>query len=183
MSRIGVLPVSIPTGVTLETQGNTVSAKGPKGELSVQIPPQITFIQNEDNIVIEREGDDREARAYHGLARMLVYNTVHGVSEGFEKRLQIIGVGYRAELQGSDLKVSVGYSHPVIIKPEDGISFEVEQEKKSTIVVVKGVDKQRVGQIAADIRAIRKPEPYKGKGIRYMGEYVRIKQGKSAGKK
>ncbi|MCL2883247.1 MAG: 50S ribosomal protein L6 [Coriobacteriia bacterium] len=178
MSRIGKLPIPIPAGVEVSIQGSVVKAKGPKGELSQEIKPMISARLEDAVLLIERADDSREARAYHGLYRTLINNMVVGVSEGFSKSLEIIGVGYRAALKGSDLELQLGYSHPVLVKAEDGISFEVPAQ---TQIIVRGIDKQKVGQVAADIRKWRKPEPYKGKGIRYSGEYVRRKLGKAAG--
>ncbi|MCL2818566.1 MAG: 50S ribosomal protein L6, partial [Actinomycetia bacterium] len=151
--------------------------KGPKGELSQEISPLISVTQEGDEIIVARSDDERESRSQHGLARTLINNMVVGVSEGYEKKLEIVGVGYRATLKGSDIELALGFSHPVLIKPEPGITFEVPTQ---TQITVKGIDKQQVGQVAADIRKWRKPEPYKGKGIRYEGEYVRRKLGKAA---
>ena len=177
MSRIGKQPIPVPSGVEVKIDGSTVSVKGPKGELS-QTFSELMKIELEDGaIVVTRPDDGREARSLHGLTRTLVSNMVTGVSEGYSKNLEIVGVGYRAVMKGSDLELALGFSHPVLVKPEPGISFEVPAPTKIT---VRGIDKQRVGQIAAEIRAWRKPEPYKGKGIRYEGEYVRRKLGKAA---
>jgi len=177
VSRIGKQPIPVPSGVEVKIDGSTVSVKGPKGELS-QTFSELMKIELEDGaIVVTRPDDGREARSLHGLTRTLVSNMVTGVSEGYSKNLEIVGVGYRAVMKGSDLELALGFSHPVLVKPEPGISFEVPAPTKIT---VRGIDKQRVGQIAAEIRAWRKPEPYKGKGIRYEGEYVRRKLGKAA---
>ena len=177
MSRIGKQPIPVPSGVEVKIDGPTVSVKGPKGALS-QTFSELMKIELEDGaIVVTRPDDGREARSLHGLTRTLVSNMVTGVSEGYSKNLEIVGVGYRAVMKGSDLELALGFSHPVLVKPEPGISFEVPAPTKIT---VRGIDKQRVGQIAAEIRAWRKPEPYKGKGIRYEGEYVRRKLGKAA---
>ena len=180
MSRIGKQPVVIPTGVTVSKDGErAVVVKGPKGELRLELRPEVDVAIDKTNVQVNVVGDPgvRETRAYHGMTRALLNNMVAGVTKGFEKKLEIQGVGYRAALKGSDLELSVGYSHPVTIKPRTGISFEVPQP---TQIVVKGHDKQQVGQTAAEIRKVRPPEPYKGKGIRYEGEYVRRKVGKRA---
>jgi large subunit ribosomal protein L6 len=178
MSRIGKQPIAIPGGVEVTISNNDVRVKGPKGELSQLLPSLVTVRQEGDQVVVERVDDTRQARSFHGLSRTLVSNMVTGVSEGFSKNLEIVGVGYRAALKGSDLELQLGYSHPVSVKAPEGISFEVPQP---TQIKVSGIDKQKVGQIAADIRKWRKPEPYKGKGIRYEGEHVRRKLGKAAG--
>ena len=177
MSRIGKMPIPVPSGVEVTVEGSKVSVKGPKGELSQEISPLISVTQEGDEIIVARSDDERESRSQHGLARTLINNMVVGVSEGYEKKLEIVGVGYRATLKGSDIELALGFSHPVLIKPEPGITFEVPTQ---TQITVKGIDKQQVGQVAADIRKWRKPEPYKGKGIRYEGEYVRRKLGKAA---
>lgn len=177
MSRIGKQPIPVPSGVEVKIDGSTVTVKGPKGELS-QTFSEILSIKQEDGVLlVERPDDGREARSLHGLTRTLLANMVIGVSEGYSKNLEIVGVGYRAILKGSDLELALGFSHPVVVVPEPGITFEVPAPNKIT---VRGIDKQRVGQIAAEIRKWRKPEPYKGKGIRYEGEYVRRKLGKAA---
>jgi len=177
VSRIGKQPIPVPSGVEVKIDGSTVSVKGPKGELSGTYSDLIGIKMEEGAIVVERPDDSRESRSLHGLTRTLISNMVVGVSEGYAKNLEIVGVGYRATLKGSDLELALGYSHPVIVTPESGITFEVPAPTKIT---VRGIDKQRVGQVAADIRKWRKPEPYKGKGIRYEGEYVRRKLGKAA---
>jgi large subunit ribosomal protein L6 len=177
MSRIGKMPIPVPSGVEVTVEGTTVTVKGPKGELAQEISSLITVTQEDNEIIVTRADDEREARSQHGLARTLISNMVVGVSEGYQKKLEIIGVGYRATLKGSDLELLLGFSHPVLVKPEEGITFEVPVQ---TQIIVKGIDKQQVGQVAADIRKWRKPEPYKGKGIRYEGEYVRRKLGKAA---
>jgi large subunit ribosomal protein L6 len=177
VSRIGKQPIPVPSGVDVTIDGGTVTVKGPKGELKQTFSELITIEKQDDSIVVTRPDDGREARSLHGLTRTLVANMVQGVSEGFSKNLEIVGVGYRAVLKGSDLELALGFSHPVVIKPEPGISFEVPAPNRIT---VRGIDKQRVGQVAAEIRAWRKPEPYKGKGVRYEGEYVRRKLGKAA---
>jgi large subunit ribosomal protein L6 len=185
MSRIGKMPISVPAGVEVHIDGATgatVRVKGKLGELSHTFQPQVRIEQRDgadgSEVVVTRLDESREARSFHGLSRTLVSNMIIGVSEGYTRNLEIVGVGYRATLKGKDIELQLGYSHPVLITPEEGISFEVPAPTKIT---VKGIDKQRVGQVAADIRKWRKPEPYKGKGIRYEGEYVRRKLGKAAG--
>lgn len=183
MSRIGKKPIPVPSGVTVIVEpDNRVVVKGPKGELSEQISRDIKIVQEEGVIRVERPSEQSRHRAQHGLARTLIDNMVTGVSNGYSKKLEIHGVGYRAQLEGKNLVLSVGYSHPIKIEPRDGIAFEVGQEDRSRIVriSVSGINKQVVGQMAADIRRVRKPDPYKGKGIRYEGEVVKLKQGKRA---
>ena len=177
MSRIGKKPIEIPSGVTVSVEPGRVAVAGPLGTLQQQVPLRMAIAQEEGTVVVTRPTERGEDRSLHGLTRTLIANMVEGVTKGFEKRLEIQGVGYRAALKGSDLELQVGYSHPVTIKPRTGISFEVPAP---TQVVVKGTDKQQVGQTAAEIRKVRPPEPYKGKGIRYEGEYVRRKVGKRA---
>jgi large subunit ribosomal protein L6 len=177
MSRIGRQPIPVPSGVTIAVEPERVTVNGPRGELSERIPRDIQVEQNDGEIVVTRPTDRGEHRALHGLTRSLIANMVTGVTDGFEKRLEIQGVGYRAQLRGRDLELALGYSHPVSIKAPEGIEFEVPQP---TRIVVKGASKQQVGEIAAIIRKQRKPEPYKGKGIRYEGEYVARKVGKRA---
>src|SRR5689334_8421353 len=177
MSRIGRMPIPVPDGVTVDIAPGRVSVKGPRGELSERVSTEMTVAQEDGRIVVTRPTDRNEHRALHGLTRTLVANMVTGVTDGFTKRLEIQGVGYRAALRGSDLELNVGYSHPVVLKAPQGIMFEVPTP---TEVIVKGIDKQAVGQIAAEVRKVRPPEPYKGKGIRYEGEYVRRKVGKRA---
>jgi large subunit ribosomal protein L6 len=177
MSRIGRKPITVPAGVTVAIEPESVRVNGPRGELVERIHRDITVEQNDDVITVTRPTDRGEHRAMHGLYRSLVANMVVGVTEGYQKTLEIQGVGYRAALKGSDLELALGYSHPVSIKAPDGIEFEVPQP---TRVVVKGINKQLVGEIAANIRKQRPPEPYKGKGIRYEGEYVARKVGKRA---
>jgi large subunit ribosomal protein L6 len=177
MSRIGKKPIELPTSVNVAISAGRVQVNGPLGELSQQVPTRMKIEQRDGEIVVERPTERGDDRALHGLTRTLVANMVEGVTKGFEKRLEIQGVGYRAALKGTTLELSVGYSHPVTIEPRQGISFEVPVP---TQIVVKGIDKQAVGQIAAEIRKVRPPEPYKGKGIRYEGEYVRRKVGKRA---
>jgi large subunit ribosomal protein L6 len=177
MSRIGRKPIPVPSGVTVTIEPELVTVNGPKGELSERIHRDITVEQQDSEIVVTRPTDRGEHRALHGLTRSLVANMVEGVTNGFEKRLEIQGVGYRAQLKGKDLELALGYSHPVPIKAPEGIEFEVPQP---TRIVVRGISKQLVGEVAANIRKQRKPEPYKGKGIRYEGEYVARKVGKRA---
>jgi large subunit ribosomal protein L6 len=177
MSRIGRAPITIPDGVTVDITGQTVTVKGPKGELAHTVVEPIRIAQEDGQLVVTRPTDRGPHRALHGLSRSLVANLVTGVSEGFERRLEIQGVGYRAQMRGQALELAVGYSHPVTIDPPDGIQFEVPAP---TQVVVRGIDKQLVGEIAAQVRGVRPPEPYKGKGVRYAGEAVRRKVGKRA---
>ena len=177
MSRIGKQPIPVPSGVEVKIDGSTVVVKGPKGELSQTFTDVLTIEQKDGELVVTRPDDSRTARSLHGLTRTLLANMVTGVSEGFSKNLEIVGVGYRAILKGSDLELQLGFSHPVVVSAEPGITFEVPAPTKIT---VRGIDKQLVGQVAADIRKWRKPEPYKGKGVRYEGEYVRRKLGKAA---
>ena len=177
MSRIGKMPITVPAGVTVTIDGSTVTAKGPKGELSRTFRPIINIEQEGDVINVTRPDDSREAKAQHGLVRTLIANMVEGVSNGFSKKLQLVGVGYRAALKGKDLELQLGYSHPVSVACPEGITFECPQP---TEIIVSGPSKEQVGQVAADIRKWRKPEPYKGKGIRYEGEYIRRKLGKAA---
>ncbi len=177
MSRIGKQPIAVPAGVTVAIEPERVSVNGPKGELSERVAREIAVEQVDDQIRVTRPTDRSEHRALHGLTRTLIANMVTGVTDGFEKRLEIQGVGFRAMLRGRDLELALGYSHPVAVKAPDGIEFEVPAP---TRIVVKGASKQRVGEVAAFIRKQRKPEPYKGKGIRYEGEYVARKVGKRA---
>ena len=180
MSRIGNAPVAVPSGVDVTVAEGTVTVKGPKGTLSRDIPGDIKIQQDDGTLTFERPNDERKNKALHGLTRSLVNNMVVGVTDGYRKELEIVGVGYRAEAQGpSSLRLNLGFSHPVNVTAPDGITFEVPVP---TQVVVSGIDKEVVGQVAADIRSIRKPEPYKGKGVRYAGERVLRKAGK-AGKK
>ena len=177
MSRIGKLPISVPGGVTITVDdGNTVTVKGPKGTLTEKISPDMMIEQDNGVLHVKRPSDDKQHRALHGLTRSLIHNMVVGATEGFAKNLEIEGVGYRAQRQGSKLVLNMGYSHHVEFEAPEGISFEVPAPNRIT---VKGISKQQVGQMAADIRAVREPEPYKGKGIRYAGEYVRRKEGKT----
>jgi large subunit ribosomal protein L6 len=177
MSRIGKQPIELPASVNVSLSPGRVMVNGPLGELTQEIPARMQIDQTEGVITVTRPTERGDDRALHGLTRTLIANMVEGVTKGFEKRLELQGVGYRAALQGSDLRLDVGYSHPVVIKAPQGITFEVPVP---TQIVVKGVAKQQVGQIAAEIRKVRPPEPYKGKGIRYEGEYVRRKVGKRA---
>jgi large subunit ribosomal protein L6 len=180
MSRIGNTPITVPSGVDVRVTDGAVTVKGPMGQLSRDIPADITVRQDGDTLLVERPDDERDHRALHGLTRTLVNNMVVGVTSGYQKELEIVGVGYRAEAQGPGaLRLALGYSHPVMVDAPEGITFEVPTP---TRVIVRGIDKERVGQVAANIRAIRKPEPYKGKGVRYSGERVLRKAGK-AGKK
>ncbi|MEZ7898796.1 MAG: 50S ribosomal protein L6 [Flaviflexus sp.] len=176
MSRIGKLPVTIPAGVDVTIDGQDVSVKGPKGTLSYTVPAPITVAQEDGTIVVSRPNDERESRSLHGLVRTLIFNNVTGVTEGFSKKLEIIGTGYRAVQKGSDLELSLGYSHTIDVVAPEGITFALEGPTKIT---VSGIDKQQVGETAANIRKLRKPEPYKGKGVRYAGEQVRRKAGKA----
>ena len=182
MSRIGRLPIAVPAGVTVTIDDNNlVTVKGPKGTLSQQINPDISVKLENNEIKVARPSDDKQHRAWHGLYRALIHNMVVGVTEGFSKTLEMVGTGYRAaaEENGKKLNINIGFSHPVILDAPENITFETPVQTK---IVVKGIDKQQVGRIAADIRAIRKPEPYLGKGIKYEGEHIRRKEGK-AGKK
>ena len=176
MSRIGKQPISLPSGGEVKITGQAVSVKGPKGTLDRTFPEEVSIALEDGEVRVERPSDDRRARAMHGLSRALLANMVVGVSEGYRKELQLVGVGYRAALKGQDLELQVGYSHPVSITPPEGVSFEVPEPTK---IVVTGIDKERVGQASADIRKVRPPEPYEGKGIRYVDEYVRRKAGKA----
>ena len=178
MSRIGKAPITVPSGVEVQIQGRQVAVKGPKGELDIEVPVDITVRQDGEEILVERSDDERRNRALHGLTRSLVNNMVLGVSEGFSKELQIVGVGYRAAAKGSNaLELQLGFSHPVNVEAPAGITFDVPEP---TRIIVSGIDKQGGGQVAADIRSYRKPEPYKGKGVRYLGEHVARKAGKAA---
>jgi large subunit ribosomal protein L6 len=169
MSRIGKLPIEIPAGVEVEIDNGLVKVKGPKGELSQAVSRDLSFEREDSKLLVKRPTDRGDHKALHGLTRSLVFNMVHGVTEGFEKRLEIQGVGYRAQLRGKTLELALGYSHPLRVEAPEGIDFEVPAP---TQVIVRGIDKQRVGEIAAQIRKLRPPEPYKGKGVRYAGEYV-----------
>ena len=177
MSRIGRAPIPLPDGVTVDIKGQHVSVKGPKGELSHTVVDPIVVVQEDGQLQVTRPTDRAPHRSLHGLSRTLVANMVQGVSQGFERRLELVGVGYRAQIKGRDLELAVGFSHPVLIQAPDGITFDCPAP---TQIVVSGIDKQLVGQIAANIRKVRPPEPYKGKGIKYEDEVVRRKVGKRA---
>ncbi|TWI53638.1 50S ribosomal protein L6 [Halalkalibacter nanhaiisediminis] len=176
MSRIGKKPVEVPSGVTITLEGTLMTVKGPKGELKRDLHPDMKINIEENVITVERPSDNKEHRALHGTTRSLISNMVEGVTKGYERALELVGVGYRATKSGQKLVLNVGYSHPVEIVPEQGIEIEVPSNTK---VIVKGIDKERVGALASNIRSVRLPEPYKGKGIRYEGEYVRRKEGKT----
>jgi large subunit ribosomal protein L6 len=177
MSRIGRMPIPLPSGVKVTIEGSQVTVKGPRGELSRQFHPDIQIKQEASTMLVSRSNDERQARALHGLSRALLSNMVVGVSEGFRKELQIEGVGYRGVMEGTTLVLSLGFSHPVRLEPPAGIEFSANERART--ITVEGVDREQVGQVAADIRKIRPPEPYKGKGIRYSGEKVRRKAGKA----
>jgi large subunit ribosomal protein L6 len=177
MSRIGRQPIEVPSGVEVNVEGSRVSVKGPRGTLEQTFHPEVRIVLEDGVVRVERPSDDGFHRALHGLTRTLIFNMVEGVTKGYEKRLEIVGVGYRAALKGEDLELSVGFSHTVPVPHPQGIEFEVPAP---TRIVIRGNDKQMVGEVAANIRKIRKPEPYKGKGIRYEGEHVRKKAGKAA---
>ena len=177
MSRIGKMPVAIPAGVTVTIDGTNVKVKGPKGELERNFSELVTVKQEGEELLVTTNCDTADANAQHGLTRTLVHNMVVGVTDGFEKKLELVGVGYRAQLKGKDLNLSLGYSHPVEYPAPDNISFDVPD---NTHITVKGISKEQVGQVAAEIRSKRPPEPYKGKGIRYEGEHIRRKLGKAA---
>ncbi len=178
MSRIGRAPIEVPAGVSVSLDDSTVTVKGPQGELSRSVPAAIVIRQDGEVLVVERPDDQRQNRALHGLTRSLVANMVAGVTQGFSKELEIVGVGYRAIARGPGaLELALGFSHPVNVTAPDGVTFEVPS---ATRIIVKGIDKEKVGQVAADIRKLRKPEPYKGKGVRYAGERVVRKAGKAA---
>jgi len=176
MSRIGKMPVPVPSGVDVKIDGANVSIKGPKGTLEHTIPAPITVAQADDTLVVARPDDERNSRALHGLTRTLLSNMVTGVTQGYTKNLEIVGTGYRVVAKGKDLEFALGFSHPVLVKAPEGITFAVESPTKFS---VSGIDKQQVGEVAANIRKLRKPEPYKGKGVRYAGEVVRRKVGKA----
>lgn len=177
MSRIGKQPVPIPDGVTVAIDGSQVTVKGPKGELTRRFDPDITVAVEEGEVIVTRPTDHRNHRALHGLTRALVANMVQGVSDGYERRLRVVGTGYRAEMDGDNLRLNVGYSHEIVIVPPPSVSFAVEDRGQE--VVINSPNKELIGQVAADIRKLRPPEPYKGKGIRYKGEVVRQKAGKA----
>lgn len=175
MSRIGKLPVEIPEKVEVDFDGTTLTINGPKGELSRDIHELIDLEIKEDEIIIKRNGESKDDRSLHGMTRSIIEGMVIGVVEGYSKQLEMVGVGYNATMQGKSLKIEAGYSHPVVIEPEKNIEFEVEKNK----ITVKGIDKQLVGNVAAQIRSVREPEPYKGKGIKYIDERIRRKEGKT----
>ncbi len=176
MSRIGKSPIDLPSGVEVKVSGNVVSVKGPKGTLTQEIQPSMSVDIDDGTVTVSRENDERQVRALHGLTRSLINNMVIGVTDGYSKELTAVGVGYRAALKGNTLELQVGFSHPVSIEAPEGIAFDVPEPTK---IIVAGIDNQMVGQIAANVRAVRPPEPYKGKGIRYVDEYVRRKAGKA----
>lgn len=184
MSRIGKLPIEIPAGVTVKVNNSTVTVKGPKGELSQEVHGDLTVKVEDNHIIVERPTDDRIHRAQHGLFRALIHNMVVGVSTGFKKEMELVGVGYRATTTGQVLELSLGYSHAIYIKLPSEIKVEAKSERnKNPQIILESCDKQLVGQVAAKIRSLRKPEPYKGKGIKFVGEVIRRKSGKSAGAK
>lgn len=176
MSRIGRLPITVPANVELNIDGQQVAVKGPKGELSLTVSAPITVAKNENDVTVSRPNDSRESRSLHGLTRTLINNMIIGVTEGYEKKLEIHGTGYRVQAKGADLELALGYSHPVKVEAVEGITYSVEGNNKITVA---GIDKQHVGEVAANIRKLRKTEPYKGKGIRYAGEIIRRKVGKA----
>jgi large subunit ribosomal protein L6 len=176
MSRIGRLPITIPAGVEVTLEGNHITVKGPRGQLERELSPELRVVQEDGSLRVERPSDDKRSRELHGLTRTLVANMVTGVTDGYRKGLEITGVGYRAQLVGQKLQLNLGYSHPIEIEPPAGISFELENPVRVAVV---GIDKELVGHVAARVRSSRKPEPYKGKGVRYAGEYVRRKAGKA----
>jgi large subunit ribosomal protein L6 len=176
MSRIGRQPIPVPAGVTAKVEGKDITVTGPKGSLSLTVADPIVIAEEEGALVVTRPDDERNSRALHGLTRTLVANMVTGVTQGYEKGLEIVGTGYRVAAKGTDLEFLLGFSHPVLVKAPEGITFQVESPVKFK---VQGIDKQKVGEVAANIRKIRKPEPYKGKGVRYEGEVVRRKAGKA----
>lgn len=176
MSRIGKKPINIPQGVEVKIVGHKVVVKGPKGELEREFLPDVLITQEDKNLLVAQAKPTKQAKAFQGLSRALLFNMVQGVTDGYERKLEIIGVGFKAGVQGENLVLNVGFSHPVEIQPPGGISFKVEKN----IILVSGIDKEAVSQVAANIRKVKKPEPYKGKGIRYLGEHVRRKVGKKA---
>lgn len=184
MSRIGKAPIELPAGVTVQIKDNVVSVKGPKGELSQEINPALTVKQEEGHILVERPDDSRENRAQHGLYRALIHNMVVGVSEGYKKEMELVGVGYRATATGQVLELALGFSHAIYIKLPKEIKLEAKSERnKNPLIILESADKQLLGQVCAKIRSLRKPEPYKGKGIKFVGEIIRRKSGKSANAK
>ena len=180
MSRIGRKPIAIPQGVKVQVEGPLVRAEGPKGKLAQPVPPGVTATVDNGHVVLTRAGDERTMRALHGLARALVANMVNGVKDGFERKLEIVGIGYRCQLQGKALQLALGYSHPIVFPLPEGIQAEVDRQ---VAITLRGADKALLGQTAAKLRALRKPDPYKGKGIKYADEYIRRKVGKKAGAK
>jgi large subunit ribosomal protein L6 len=176
MSRIGRLPIDIPAGVTVNVDGQTVAVKGPKGELSLVVAEPISAKVEENQVLVTRPDDERTSRSLHGLTRTLIANQIIGVTQGYSKGLEVVGTGYRVQAKGNDIEFALGYSHSITVNPPAGISFAVEGNNK---VTVNGIDKQLVGEVAANIRKLRKPEPYKGKGVRYAGEVIRRKAGKA----
>lgn len=184
MSRIGKAPVAIPAGVSVNVNGNTVTVKGPKGELSETVNPDLTVTVEDGHVIVARPTDDREHRAQHGLARALIHNMVEGVSNGYKKEMELVGVGYRASAEGQVLELALGFSHAIFIKLPKEIKVEAKSERnKNPMIILESADKQLLGQVCAKIRSLRKPEPYKGKGIKFVGEVIRRKSGKSAGAK
>ena len=177
MSRVGRAPISIPSGVSLDINGRDITVKGSKGELSVKVPSTITVTVDGDVVNVTRANEEKQTKAFHGLFNRLITNSITGVTEGFTKKLEMVGTGYRVKKQGTKLVISAGYSHPVEFEAPEGVTLDTEGD---TVIVVSGIDKQAVGQAAADIRKVRKPEPYKGKGIRYQGEIIIRKAGKTA---
>ena len=182
MSRIGRQPITVPTGVDVALEDRQITVKGPKGTLTRVLRPEVSVRREDGTLHVERKGDNKQERSMHGLTRTLINNMVIGVTQGYQKVLDVSGVGYRATKQGVNLQLNVGFSHPVEIVPRSGIEFEVAQDvnTRTPVITVRGIDKELVGQTAAEIRSVRKPEPYKGKGIRYRGEVIRRKAGKSA---
>lgn len=178
MSRIGKKPIEIPKGVDIKIQGTDIRVKGPKGELKWSFPAQMKLVQEDAKLTVERSDDTKPVRALHGLTRSLINNMVIGVSEGYKRELEIVGIGYKAQAQGSKLVFSLGYSHPVEYQLPEGVSVEVD--KKQVQITLTGIDKQKLGQVAAEMRALRKPDVYKGKGVRYAGERIKLKAGKAA---
>ncbi|MBC8143943.1 MAG: 50S ribosomal protein L6 [bacterium] len=179
MSRIGKRPIVMPAGVSMRRDGDTIVVKGPKGELQTRVSDKVTIALENNEMTVTRSNDEAESRSLHGLTRTLIANMVQGVTDGYTRRLEIVGVGYRAELRGKALLLNLGYSHPIMLFPPDAVKVETPT---ATTIAITGIDKQLVGQIAAKIRSFRPPEPYKGKGIKYEGEQIRRKAGKSAGK-
>lgn len=181
MSRIGKVPIQLPAGVTVTQTGTQVKVKGPKGELALSLTPHVKIVQQENTLVVKRNGNEKADKAIHGLTRALLNNMVAGVTKGFEKRLQMVGVGFRAQTSGRKITLNIGFSHPVEYTAPEGVKLEMDKEDKNVIIVT-GIDKQLVGEVAAHIRKYKRPEPYLGKGIRYLGEYVKRKAGKAVTK-